>query len=826
MSAATRLDALRRDLRQTLRSLAATPRLTLPALACIAAGIASTLLVAALADAVLYRAPALPEPERLARVWLQVGTEHVEQGGISYLEYRDLLAVRAFERVEAVARTRIAARTAQGSERLRGEAVTPGYFELIGTRPALGRLFTAAEQRAGGEPVLLIGHDLWQRHFAGRADVIGRRLAVRNPYQDAGETLYTVVGVMPPRFVGTVDPDTSEFWVPLEASPLRRMFAEREARNVWVLARIAEGATLAGAQEQLTAVGRRLAAEQPALYREATYSVEPFGETWRGDLRRGMQALLGAAALLLVIACVNVAHLLLARLSRRESELALRRALGASRRAILRQLALEVTLLALAGGALGTAVAWRATLLFADEAALSLPSYVPLAPDARLALLALGLVLATGLLFGLLPALLGAGAGPWQRLRGEARGATLGRRQGRLARVLVTSELAFTFVLVVAGALLLRSWQELTRTDVGFRTDHLLRMAISLDRGEHPDRAAVLAFAERARAALLAQPGVRDVSLMSAVLPPWFDDTFGVWRAGEVDPELREVARHAVDRDFLRVLDVALVAGRPFGPADRADGAPVALVSESLARRLTGGEAPAALGRPVRLVLDPESGELSPPAEIVGVVEDVRYHGPLGSERAPHDLYVPFEQAAEHTVSFAVHTAVEPGSLIAPLQRVLGALAPGSPQHWISTMEEELAAQLAGASFYGRLSALYSASAALLALLGVYGVMAHGVARRRAELAVRAAVGAGRRQLLRLVLGEALRVLVVGLGLGAGLALLATRALAGLLHGVPPHEPATFGAVAALLLALGLAASWLPARRAAAQDPAAVLGGS
>ena len=812
-----------RDLRQTLKSLAATPRLTLPALACIVAGVASMLLVAALADAVLYRAPALPEPERLARVWLQIGTEHVEQGGISYLEYRDLLAVRAFERVEAVARTRIAARTAQGSERLRGEAVSPGYFELLGMRPALGRLFTAAEQRAGGEPVLLVGHELWQRHFAGRPDVVGQRLAVRNPYQDAGETLYTIVGVLPPRFVGTVDPDVSEFWVPLEASPLRRMFEDREARNVWVLARLAEGATLATAQEELGAASRRLQAALPVMYRDAGYSAEPFGETWRGKLRRGMRALIVAALLLLLIACVNVAHLLLARLARREAELALRRALGASRSTIVRGLALEVFLLALLGGALGAALAWRATLLFADEAALSLPSYVSLAPDGRLALVAMGVVLATGVVFGLLPALLGGGAGPWQRLRGEARGAVGGRRQARLARALVTSELAFTFVLVVAGALLLRSWQELTRVDVGFRTDHLLRLAISLDRGEHPDRAAVLAFAERAREAIRAQPGVRDVSLMSAVLPPWFDDTFGVWRGGAVDPELREVARHAVDRDFLRVLDVALVAGRPFGALDRADGAPVALVSESLARRLSGGDAAAALGRPVRLLLDPESGEVSEPAEIVGVVEDVRYHGPLGSERPPHDLYVPFEQAAEHTISFAVHTAVEPGSLAPPLQRTLGALAPGSPQHWISTMAEELAAQLAGASFYGRLSALYSGSAALLALLGVYGVMAHGVTRRRGELAVRAAVGAGRRQLLRLVLGEALRVLVAGLGAGAVLALLATRGLAGLLHGVPAHEPAVYAAVAGLLLGLGLAASWLPARRAAAQDPAAVL---
>ena len=449
--------------------------------------------------------------------------------------------------------------------------------------------------------------------------------------------------------------------------------------------------------------------------------------------------------------------------------------------------------------------------------------------DARLVAVAVLMALGTAVLFGALPAMLGARVTA-QRLREGARGVTMAARQRRLTQALVVSELAVTLVLTVAGALLLRSYLALARTEVGYRTDHLLRMAITLDAAEHPDEASVLAFVERAREVVRRQPGVRAVAFMSEVLPPWFDDTFALVHDGRRDAELGEVARHAVDDDLLGVLGVRLLAGRPFGAADRRDGAAVALVSASLARRLAGTGAgrtvDGALGRSVQVVVDSESGALSPPREVVGVVADVRYHGPLGSERPPYDLYVPFAQQPSHVVSFAVHTAGPPGLPAPALQRVVGRLSPTSPMHWISTMEEELAAQLAGARFYGRLTALYSASAALLALLGVYGVMAHAVARRRTELAVRAAVGAGRGALMRLVLAEGLRTLLAGLALGCGGALLASRALRGLLHGVSAADPISYAAASALILAFGLLACWLPARRAAATDPAAVLRGS
>jgi predicted permease len=824
------VDSFARELRQSARRLLANRRLTLPALACIALGVGSALVVVALADAILLRRPDLPDPERLTRVWLRSGED---EGDVSYLEARDLATVLAFDAVEAAARTRMAILSGTASERLRGEAVTPGYFALVGRAPALGRLFTAAEQQPGGDRVVLLGHELWQRHFGGRADVVGTPMRVAGSGHDPSPVTYTVVGVMPKGFVGTVDPDVSEFWLPVAHTPHRNIFEARDVRNVWVLARRAPGVTLAAAQQQVAALSRRLAAAEPAHYADAALVAEPFGESWREPLRAGMRALRAAGALLLLIACVDVAHLLLARLARREPELALRRVLGASGGGLLGGLLVEPLLLALAGGALGTVVAWQAVRYLAQHPALRLPAYVSLAPDLRLAAIALGVVVATALLFGVVPAWLGARVGAGQRLRAGGRGASLDRRQRRLGRLLLASQIGVTFVLVLGGLLLLRSWLSLSRTDVGYRTDHLLRMAITLDMAEHADAAAVRSFAERARETLARQPGVRDVALMSEVMPPWFDDTFGIAQAGEALPDLREVPRHAVDRNFLRVMDIGLVAGRSFAPSDGPDAPRVALVSESLARRLGSGVRERALGRSLQLVTDPATGELSSPLEVVGVVADVRYNGPLapvrgqrtasGATAGAHDLWVPLEQAPSHVISFAIHTAVEPGSLIPQLSRELGRLAPTSPLHWISTMEEELAGQIAGASFYGKLTGVFAASAALLAMLGVYGVAANAVARRRRELAVRAAVGARRGDLLRLVVGDGLRTVVAGLAAGTVLALAGARLLAGLLHGVEPHDAASFGLSLAGLLALGLVACWLPGRRATAVDPASVL---
>ncbi len=802
------------------RSLARTPRLVLPAIACIGLGVGAAVLALSLVDGILVRAPALPAAERLARVWLR-HDEHGGQGDVSYLELQELRGVRAFDAVEAVARTRVAWLTSGGSERLRGEAFTAGYFDLMGVRPLLGRLPSAVEQRRGSPLVVAIGFQLWQRRFAGRRDVLGATLLLRGSPVAAPPLAYTVVGVLPAGFVGSVDSDVAEVWMPLAQSPSRAAFDDPEARNVWVLARRWAGSSLAAAQAEVAAAARRLAAQRPRLYTGTTLVVEPFGESWRTPLRPGLRVLLASAALLLAIAAVNVALLLLARLAGRERELSLRRLLGATPARMVRELAMEVLLLSAAGGSLGSVLAFEALPALRTMADLRLPSYVRLQVDGRTLALALLVVGATATLAGVLPVLVGGRPDSAPLLARTGTGTTQLPHERRAGRALVVFEVAVTFVLAVGGTLLLDTYRHLATRELGFRSSHLARLAITLDPASYPTSEAVLAFAARARGVLRSQPGVLDVAVMSEVLPPWFDDRFTLAVPGTAQ-EVRDVPGHAVDSGFLSVMGMHLVAGRPFAAGDGPRGAPVALVSRSLARYL-GVNPERALGRRLQRVVDGSSDERSPPFEVVGVVEDVLYNGPLASAASGFDLYLPFAQSPRRVVSLAVRTAGDPGVLLPSLQRRLGQLAPSSPVHWVSTMEEELRSQRGGARLAAVVIGSCASAATLLTLLGVYGVLSHAVGRRRGELAVRAAVGARRVDLVRMVMREGGRLLVVGLVLGTPAALRVRPALGGLLYGVAATAPWVYVAVATALVTFGLLACYLPARRAAAEAPLAAL---
>jgi putative ABC transport system permease protein len=822
------MDKLIQDLRHGWKSLMSTPRLTLAALACIALGIGSALFMFTLINAVLLQRPPFPDAERLARVRL-LNTEGEGQGDISYLEYRDFKEqAKSFDALEVAVRSRMPITTEGGTERVRGESVSPGYFKLIGLRPALGRLFSDDEYAPDAQPVILIGDDLWRRKFGADPEIVNKTLRVRTGQPEEPDRIYTIVGIMPPGFVGTVDPDISEFWLPIEQNPLRQLFEDRGVRNFWNIARLKPGVSIETAKAEAEEIGRRIAAANPGLYDDRQFRIEPFGESWRAPIRAGLIMLMVAAALLLLIACTNIANLLLARLAQREHELTLRLVLGAQRGWILRQLLTESLILSVLGGALGTLLAFWGIKLFVASKSVRLPSYVEIVPDARVVALALGLVLVTGILFGVLPALFGARVNASQQLREASRGVSLGKRQRIYGQVLVVLEVTFTFVLVIGAMLMLRTYLNLTNTDVGFRTQNLLRMAISLDSAEYPDPPARLNFIDRADAAIRNYPGVRDVTIMSEVLPPWDDNSFDMALAGVPNEALQDISRHAIDQNFLRVMEIEHKWGRTFEPNDRQGGPRVALVSESLARFIVGGaEANTVLGKSFQLVRNAETGELSDPYEIVGVVEDVLYHGPrplmtdLGGNQ--YDIYVPLAQFPGSVLSLAIHSAGDPAALNLPLQRELGKIAPTSPMHWISTMEEELANQFLDARFYAYLTTGYSICALLLAALGIYGVLANSVTRRFGELGIRMAIGAQGRDIVRLVVGQGMRTLLIGLVIGAVIAILGTKLVVSLLYGVTASDPLTFVMVAAILLVLGLMACYLPARRATRIDPVVVL---
>ncbi len=821
------MDKLMHDLRHGFRSLMSTPRLTFAALACIALGIGSAVFMFTLINAVLLQQAPFPEVERLARVRL-LTSEGEGQGDLSYLEFQDVRAqAKSFDAIEMVARTRMPVATEDGTERVRGEAVSPGYFALIGLKPALGRVFSADEYAPDADRIILIGHDLWQRKFGGRPDIVDKPLNVRSSMPGDPNQIYTIVGVMPPGFVGTVDSDISEFWIPIEHTPLRPMFEMRDARNIWTIARLQPGTALATAQAEVQEVGRRMAAANSGLYDDRKLVAEAFGESWRAPVRAGLLMLTFAAGLLLLIACTNIANLLLARLAQREHELTLRFVLGAQRGWVLRQLLAESLILSILGGLAGTLLAFWSVKLFAASKSIRLPSYVTISPDLRVIALAIGLVLLTGLLFGVLPAWFGARVNASNQLREASRGVSLGRRQRFYGQALVVLEVVFTFVLVIGATLMLRTYLNLLDTNVGFRTENLLRMAITLDPVEYPDPQARINFAERAREVLGRYPGVRQVSVMTEVLPPFDDVAFDVALGGVPNDALQQVSRHSIDRNFLEVLDIDLKWGRAFETTDRIGSPRVALVSQSLARFIAGGDGSSVLGKSFQLVRNPQTQELTDPYEIVGVVEDILYHGPrpvltdLGKNQ--YDIYVPLDQFPGPILSLAIHTAGDPAAVNLPLQRELGRIAPTSPLHWISTMEEELSTQFMDARFYAYLTTGYSICALLLAALGIYGVLANSVNRRYGELGVRMAIGAQGSDIVRLVVGQGMRTLAIGLLIGAAIAALGTKLLASLLYGVTASDPMTFVVVASIVLALGLMACYLPARRATRIPPVVVL---
>ena len=806
------------DLRQAWRSLRATPRLTITASACAALGLAAAMFMTAIVDAVLLASPPIPDAERLVRVWSATrGTR--QTADVSYLEFLDIeRQVASVDAIEAAARTRLAVTTDAGTERLRGESVTPGYFDLVGVQPIAGRLFDPREYAPGADRPVIISHDLWQRRFGGRADALGMPFRTRPTSRQTGASVRTIVGVMPPGFVGTVDPDVSDFWLPMAHYEPAAILDNRMARSVWVLGRLRPDATMAQARDEITALASRLAVDHPAIYDRVTLIIEPFGESWRERFRLSLITLLAAAGLLLLIACTNVATLLLARLADRESELRLRAVLGAPQIRVVRQLLFESLMIAAAGGVAGLALAAGAIQAVAALDVFALPPYVRVALEPRAVVAGLALVLATGLLFGVLPARLGSSAPATLADHGGSR-TSLSRRQRRHGRLLVMTQVAFTCLLLVGSVLLFSTYRNLVGGDLGFRTSHLLRLALSPDPNVFPGADTRLALAADITRAFDGYPGVRTTTVMAGVLPPWFDEvTDVVLPAGE---PLQDVGRHAVDEAYLEVMGMRLLEGRPIGAADRRPGARAALASASLAARLRQATGRDALGQILRLVTAgaPERD----PVEIVGVVNDVLYNGPLRPRATNHDLYLPLERGGPGALSIAVHTDVDAASLIEPLSRELGRLATTSPQHWISTMEGELGLQYRDARLYAALAGGYGAAAGLLAVLGVYSVLANAVARRRREIGVRMAVGARRADIVRLVLLEGARLIVVGTVAGLVLAALGSRLLEGLLYGVRPGDPVTLAVVAAGLLAAGLVASLVPSLRASRTDPLAAL---
>jgi putative ABC transport system permease protein len=694
---------------------------------------------------------------------------------------------------------------------------TAGFLRLLGVSPAIGRGPLPEEERAGGPKVAVLSHGLWQRRFGGDEAVLGTSL------QLSGEA-YTVIGVLPAGFALPGGRE-AELLVPLalEADPRRE---QRRSGFMRAIGRLGPGVTPEQAQADLTAIAARLAAEHAETNAARTgVGVAGVHEDIVRNARRMLLVVQGAVGLVLLVACANLASLLLARAAARRREMAVRAALGAGRGRLVRQLLTESVLLAAAGGALGLGLAVLLMRAFLAFGPVDLPRARTLQLDPGALAFTAGLSLLAGLAFGLAPALQAARSDPQSGLGAGSRGATGGGARAGLRRALVLGQVALSLVLLAGAGLLVKSLLRLQAVDPGYRTDRLLTLRISLPRDRYATREALAAFHDQLALRLGALPGVEAVAAASvAPLTPW-RATVNLAVEGRPAPRPEDVPLanyRAVDQRYFEAMGIPLLRGRAFAAADAAGTAAVAVVNRTLADRFwPQGEA---VGARLRIDDDPRGRVL----EIVGVAGDVKHYAL--DDPPSLDVYVPYAQAPQsvavwlaNSTSWVLRAGLDPGRLAPAVRREVQAVDAEVAASALRGLEDALADTVAPRRFNVLLLQAFALAAVLLAASGIYAVTAYLAAQRTRELGVRVALGARPREILGLVLGQGLTPVALGLLLGLVLSLAFARLLEGLLFGVAARDPATFALAPVLLALAGGAACVVPALRAARLDPVRAL---
>lgn len=811
------------DLLFACRALCRSPRLAISATLCIAVGIGATVAMLTLVNAALLRELPYPESGRLVRLWTSVADAN-PRSGVSIPDFEDIRReTRSFDAIAATARERLIFLGEDRAERKRGEAVSADYFSITGVTPQLGRVFAGEEELRTGTPAMLISDATWETWFARDPAVVGKTLRVSSDRPGEDELSYTVIGVMPAGFEGTVEDDVVEFWIPLARYGSDAVRERRDARVLWTLGRLARGVSLAEAQGDLASITRGLAEVHPETNARTSGWVEPVGENWRAGLRGGLLTLQVAAVLLLAIACINVANLMFARIASRGREFAARQALGASRARVVRQLLIESLVLAGIGGLAGILLAWWVVRAFVLYSSVRIPGWLEVTVDPLVAAGTVFLMFATGIAFGALPALRGARVQLAEALREGGRGTVAGRRDLAIGNLLVVVQISLTMLLLTGAGLLARSYQALAAAELGYRTDGVLRLAVTVNPADYDGAEALRAFYDTLIPTLQAEPGVRSVGLVFPTVQPWSgfrpQVSFGALEGDE--RRSVQVHGHAIEPGFFDTMGMTLMRGRMIDPTESPDAPPVAVVSRSFAELLApGGDA---IGQEFEL-----GGTTF---RVVGIAADVRYDSALSptasqwrTERSPdHDVYWSLYQRPQTLVSIAVHTAVPPENLAEALTRRIQALAPASPVHWVTTMSDELADRYAEARFYMALLAGFGTAALLLAAVGLYALLSNFVMRRTGEIGLRMALGARRPDVMRSFMLRGAVLAAIGMVIGAAAALAVGPAIGGLLHGVSAADPMVFAMVIAFLAAVAGFAVSLPAARAARIQPVEAL---
>jgi putative ABC transport system permease protein len=782
------------------------PGFTLVAVFTLALGIGANTAIFSVVNGVLLRSLPYRDDERIVTLWqnnLKNGVEREETSPANFLDWRE--QSQAFETIAAAEPFGFTLLDYGEPETFRGWMVSAGFFDILGTAALHGRTFAAEEYRQGNHQVIVLGYGLWQRRFGGDTAVIGQQFTIN------GQP-HTIVGVMPPEFQF---PPDREIWAP--RLPRERDPQIRAASYIKVVARLKPGLTLDEAQQDMNLVAARLSEQHPQTNENVGALVVGLREYLVGQIRPALLILFAAVLLVLLIACANIANLLMVRATERSREFAIRAALGAGPSRILRQMLTESLLLAFTGGLGGLLLAgWLVEAIIALSPG-NLPRLNQVTLNTGVMIFAFGVSALTALVFGLLPALAFSRPDLQEALKEGSRAQTAGGKRKLFRNALVVAEVALALVLVVGAGLLVRSFIELIKVDPGFAAEKAIALEASVGRQPVAERSA---FFDQATERVSQLAGVEAVGATSAL--PFHDNQ--ILLPTTVAIEGRPVGatgdeptayRINVTGDYFRALGVEIIEGRSFNQFDRADSPQVAIINRTMRERHWPNES--AIGK--KISFETAVGKVT--AEIVGIVEDLR---PTGYDSQPRpELYSPYSQSAIHLMTFLVRTTSEPEGLIAAVKEKIREVNKAQTFNSTYTLDQLVDKSIAQRRFNLLLLAGLAGLALVLAGVGLYGLLSYATAQRTHEIGVRMALGARPRDVLRMIVWDGFKLALIGAGAGVVAALLVTRLMSSLLFNVSATDGATYMAITLLLIAIALAACYIPARRATKVDPMVAL---
>ena len=801
------MEILLQDLRYAVRMLRKKPSFTVIVVLALAIGIGANTAIFSVVNAILLRPLPYKNADRISMIWMDNPKLGVSQDWHSYPNYIDYKEQNQSYEDMAAFNDRSFNLTGTGDPvRVVGVWATASMFSVLGVEPALGHTFTEAEEEPGKDLVVVLSNGLWQRRFGGDPGIVGKSINMNGVNR-------TVLGVMPASF--TFPEKKTELWIPLAISPQRKQ--ARNAISYKAVGRLKPGVTIEQARADMGAIAKRLDDQ----YFQSGYGINlvPLHDQETRTVRPALLVLLGAVAFVLLIACANVANLLLARAALREREVAIRVALGAGRSRIIRQVLTESALLSLVGGAAGLLLAvWGLKLLLAWSPA-DIPRLDQTGIDGRVLAFTLAVSLVTGLIFGLAPALQSSKSDPNESLKEGGRGSTGGVGGRRVRNLLVVSEIALSLILLIGAGLLIKSFMRLQQFEFGFNPDNLLTMRVQLPGSKYRDGKQVVAFYQQLLERLDAVPGVQSAGTISSV---FIDDTpnstnFSIeGRPVPVGAEQIEVPFDSISPSYFKVMGIPLLRGREFDNRDVEGSTPVVIINDTFARRFFAGEDP--IGK--RFVYgspDPKN----PWITIVGVVGDMRRTGfdrPVRPE-----TFLPEAQNPDNALTIVARTATEPAGLAGALRNEVWSIDKDQSVYDIKTMHQTLSEMMSQRRFNMLLLGLFAAVALTLAAVGIYGVISYSVTQRSHEIGIRIALGAQSSDVLRMVVGQGM--LLAGIGVSSGLiaAFALTQLMSSLLFGVRAADPVTFALISLLLIGVALVACLVPARRATRIDPMVAL---